>query len=264
MSFVDDLTVMILTYNEEQNIGRTLAAVGWAQRILVVDSGSTDSTLDIVARYRQARVVTRAFDSFAGQCNFGLTHIATNWVLSMDADYVVSEPLALEIQALNPSTETAGYRAAFIYMVQGRRLRATLYPPRTALYRKARAHYQDIGHGHRVTVTGVTDSFSAPIYHDDRKPHARWLASQQRYAAREADYLLSTPQAALGRNDRIRRMGWPAPMLVFVYTLLVKRCILDGWAGWHYVLQRTMAETMIALEVVDRRLQGRSEWSNAP
>ena len=51
-------------------------------------------------------------------------------------------------------------------------------------------------------------------------------------------------------------MGWPAPILVFLYTLVWKRCILDGWAGWLYVLQRTLAEVMLALEIVDRRLRG--------
>jgi hypothetical protein len=51
-------------------------------------------------------------------------------------------------------------------------------------------------------------------------------------------------------------MGWPAPLLVFFYTLLVKRCILDGWAGWVYALQRTVAEALISLEIADRRLRG--------
>jgi hypothetical protein len=50
-------------------------------------------------------------------------------------------------------------------------------------------------------------------------------------------------------------MGWPAPILVFFYTLLFKGCLFDGWAGWYYVLQRTLAEIMIALEVVERRLR---------
>ena len=51
-------------------------------------------------------------------------------------------------------------------------------------------------------------------------------------------------------------MGWPAPPLVFLYALLVKGCVLDGWPGWFYVLQRTAAEIMIALELADRRLTG--------
>src|SRR5262245_58577618 len=105
MSLRDQITVLLLTYNEELNITRTLEAVRWAPRILIVDSGSTDATLDISRRYSQAEVVTRAFDGFAEQCNFGLTHIAAGWVLSMDADYELSEDLVAEIGRLEPQAD---------------------------------------------------------------------------------------------------------------------------------------------------------------
>lgn len=247
---------MILTYNEEPNIARTLEAVAWVKEILIVDSGSSDATLAIAARYPQARVVTRKFDAFADQCNFGLTQITTPWVLSLDADYELTAELGEEIRSLRPNADVAGYRAPFIYRMFGRPLSATLYPPRTVLYRRDRAHYRNEGHGHRVTIEGQVATLKAVIYHDDRKPLARWLGSQQGYARREADYLLTTRRDELRRTDRIRLMAWPAPMLVFLYTLLWKRCILDGWAGWLYVLQRTLAETMIAIELIDRRLRG--------
>jgi glycosyltransferase involved in cell wall biosynthesis len=249
---------MIITYNEEANIARTLQAVRWAKCILIVDSGSTDATLEIVGRYPQARVVARPFDSFARQCNFGLEQVTTPWVLSMDADYEVSGNLAKEIAGLAPVAGVAGYSASFVYRIHGRSLRATLYPARTVLYRRDRARYRDEGHGHRVEVEGEVAPLSAPIFHDDRKPLSRWIASQQRYARTEAEHLLAAPKASLGRNDRIRLMAWPAPMLVFLYTLLVKRCLFDGWPGWYYVLQRTIAEMLIALEILDRRFRTRS------
>lgn len=251
----DQLTVMILTFNEESNIARTLDAIKWAERILVVDSGSTDATLDIVERYPQARIVTRKFVSFAEQCNYGLTEIRTAWVLSIDADYQLTPAIAEEIRALAPGQGVSGYRASFIYRIYGRPLRATLYPPRIVLYRPERASYRNEGHGHRVVIDGEVRDLRCSINHDDRKSLARWLSAQQGYARREADYLFSTPRAELTRTDRIRLLGWPAPILVFFYTLIWKRCILDGWSGWLYVLQRLLAETMIALEVVDRRLK---------
>ncbi len=258
MSIADQLTVMILTFNEESNITRTLDAIKWAGRILIVDSGSTDATLDIVARYSQARVVTRKFDSFAEQCNFGLTECRTAWVLSMDADYELTPAIAAEMRALVPGRDVSGYRAGFIYRMYGRPLRAALYPPRTVLYRPERARYVNEGHSHYVVIDGEVRHLRGSIYHDDRKLLSRWLASQQSYARREADYLLSTPHAELKRADRIRLMGWPAPILVFLYTLFWKRCVLDGWSGWLYVLQRSLAEITIAIEVVDRRLRATS------
>ena len=61
----------------------------WAQRVLVIDSGSTDDTLALIAQFPNVQVLHRPFDSFAEQCNFGLQHISSEWVLSMDADYVL-------------------------------------------------------------------------------------------------------------------------------------------------------------------------------
>lgn len=251
----DRVTAMILTYNEEQNMPRTLNALRWAHEIMVVDSGSVDDTLNIVRSHPRTRVVTRKFDSFAQQCNFGLTQVKTQWVLSIDADYELSEALVAEICGLTPPDEVVGYRASFVYRIFGRPLSGTLYPPRTVLYRREGAAYRDEGHGHRLTIEGVVETLRAPIYHDDRKPLARWLASQQRYAKVEAEYILSAPVEHLRRTDRIRLMAWPAPILAFLYTLLWKRCIGDGWAGWLYVLQRTLAEIMIAIEIVDRKLR---------
>src|SRR5579885_2297978 len=126
---LDDTTPMILTYNEEANIERTLSRLLWARRILVVDSGSDDATATILSKYPQIDVIQRKFDSFADQCNFGLRHIDTEWVLSLDADYELSPELVEGLGALNPSAETGGYAAQFVYRILGRPLRGTLYPP---------------------------------------------------------------------------------------------------------------------------------------
>src|SRR5262249_14716864 len=69
-TFISAVTPMILTYNEELNIERTLSKLTWAERILVVDSGSTDGTLDVIRRFPQAEVVHRNFDTAAQQANF--------------------------------------------------------------------------------------------------------------------------------------------------------------------------------------------------
>ena len=147
------------------------------------------------------------------------------------------------------------WRARFRYCIQGRPLRASLYPPRTVLYRKDRARYRDEGHGHRVQIDGPVLSLRGPIYHDDRKPLARWFLSQQRYARREAEHLLKSDRATLSKVDQIRLAAWPAPMMVLLYTLFAKGCLLDGWSGWYYALQRMLAEVMICLEIIDRRLR---------
>jgi len=250
---IDEITPLILTYNEAPNIRRTMDKLLWARRIIVVDSGSTDETIKLLGAYPQVEILHRPFDSFADQCNYGLAQVNSSWVLSLDADYEISDELAREFRTLQPHDSVAGYRARFIYRIHGRPLRGSLYPPRTVLYRKSKAFYQQEGHMHRVVVQGNVLPLKGVIYHDDRKPLARWLLSQFRYAREEADYLLEPWQSTLRRTDKIRLMGWPAPFGVFMYTLFVKGCLFDGWRGWYYVMQRVVAETLIALEIVDRR-----------
>ena len=254
---IEDITPVVITYNEAANIARTLERLVWARRIVVVDSGSTDETLEMVRSYPQTQLIHRPFDDFASQCNFGIAQVATAWVLSLDADYELSDALVTELKTLQPASATSGYQARFVYRIYGHALRGTLYPPRTVLYKKAKASYRNEGHGHRVTVVGEVVPLSGVIFHDDRKPLARWFASQQQYARQEAEHLLASSRNSLSRTDRIRLAAWPAPVAVFIYTLIFKGCLLDGWPGWYYALQRLFAESLIALEIIDRRLRSR-------
>lgn len=245
------ITPLLLTYNEEPNIARCLERLTWAKRVLVIDSGSTDRTLEICSDFPNVEVIHRRFESFAGQCNFGLTHITSEWVLSMDADYRVPTDFPEVASGLNSSA--TGFRFPFRYCIHGRPLRASLYPPRTVLYRKSAASYENDGHGHRVRIEGSVIDIDRQIDHDDRKPLSRWLGSQTKYAEQEAEKLLAEDHAG-GWPDRLRRMIWPAAPAAFLYTLFAKRMILDGWPGWFYVLQRTYAELLLSLAMLEKKL----------
>jgi glycosyltransferase involved in cell wall biosynthesis len=212
----DQITPLIITFNEAPNIARTVGKLSWAKRIVVIDSGSTDETLDMLRSFPQVDVIAHPFSDFASQCNFGLAQVGTPWVLSLDADYEISDALVEELAGLRAPAAVAGYQARFVYRIY-------------VLYRKDKARYRNEGHGHRVAIDGEILPLSGVVYHDDRKPLARWFDSQRRYAQVEARYLFETPAAKLTRNDRIRHLGWLAPIGVLFYTLFVKGCILDGW-----------------------------------
>lgn len=256
---IDDITPLVITFNEAPNIGRTLDRLGWARRVIVLDSFSTDGTAEIVARHPMAELVTHPFESFAAQCNFGLTLVGTGWCLSLDADYLVSEALVDEMRGLVDTPGTDGYRAAFRYCIHGRPLRGSLYPPRTVLHRVTGVRYENRGHGHAVVVPGAVGTLRGTIDHDDRKPLTVWYAAQQRYARAEATHILAASPGALALADRLRRNAVVAPFLVFFYVLFVRGCILDGRAGWLYVLQRMLAEILLAIELTDRRLAAPSQ-----
>lgn len=253
---LDSITPLILTYNEAPNIARTLEQLRWAGDIVVVDSFSDDETLEIISQFPQVRVFQRTFDSFAGQCNFGLseTGIQTDWVLNLDADYELTPEIVSEIQRLNPNPDTVGYRAAFTYCVYGRRLRSGIYPPVTVLFRRVGSHFREDGHAHRVVLEGRVEDLRAPILHDDRKSLARWLEAQSRYTKLEAHKLLMSSAHDLSWTDRVRRWRVVAPAAMLVYCLVLRGGVLDGWAGFYYAFQRALAELMLSLYLIDHDL----------
>jgi glycosyltransferase involved in cell wall biosynthesis len=249
---LDQITPVILTYNEAPNIERTLTRLTWARDIVMVDSGSTDETLAIVSRYPAVRVVHREFDSFAAQCNFGLTQIRTEWVLSLDADYVLTDELISEIRRLNPEGSTTAYFVRFKYCINGKRLRGAAYPPRRVLYKREGAVYENDGHAHHIRVTGDTRWLSSFILHDDRKSLSQWLRAQDSYMRLETQKLNASKWRDLGWADRIRKLRVVAPVAIFFYCLFVKGAILDGRAGLYYAFQRTLAELLLSLYLLEQ------------
>lgn len=252
---LDQITPLILTYNEAPNIGRALEALQWAGDIIVVDSFSDDETVEIASSFPQVRVFQRAFDSHRNQWEFGLreTGIETPWVLALDADYVVTNEAVAALKDLQPDAATAGYRAQFSYCINGRRLHSGIYPPVTVLYRRESASYVQDGHTQRVVVDGRVAELRARLLHDDRKPLRRWLHSQARYAELEGEKLLTTQREALGLRDRVRLLIGVAPAAVMVHCLLIRGGLLDGWRGFYYAFQRTLAELMLSLYLIESR-----------
>ena len=248
---LDQITPLILTYNEAPNIDRTLQQLTWAKQIVVIDSFSDDETLAVLSKYPQVQIFQRKFDSFASQCNFGLDQVTTEWVLSLDADYVLTDQLVQEIQSLQTKPEISAYSSRFKYCVFGKPLRGTLLPPRTVFYRVNKAVYHDDGHAHRVKIDGVTEMMNAYIHHDDRKSLSRWLRSQDRYMQIESKKILFTPDRELGLGDRIRKAKYIAPFIILVYCLILKGGILDGWRGWYYAFQRMLAEILLSIYIIE-------------
>ncbi len=267
---LEKITPLILTYNEAPNIGRTLEQLRWAHDVVVVDSFSEDETLDIVSDFPQARVVQRKFDNFASQCNFGLTEtgISTEWVLNLDADYVLTAELVEELRALAPTADVNGFRAQFVYCIEGKRLRSGIYPPVTVLFRRSKASYRQDGHAHRVDVDGRIESLHSSILHDDRKSLSRWLDAQSRYTKLEAHKLLTSGPESLSWTDRIRAWRVVAPLAMLFYCLILRGGILDGWAGIYYAFQRMLAELMLSLYLIEHDLCRKTERkvakANAP
>ncbi len=245
------VTPLILTFNESANIARTLKPLHWARQIVVLDSRSTDDTTAMARSFPNVFVHERTFESHTAQWNYGITLVQTDWVLALDADYVTNRELAAELESLLILPGTNAFFARFIYCVFGRPLRASLYPPRAVLFRRENARYVPDGHTQLLQFDGKAGDLNVPIRHDDRKPLAQWLQAQDGYARLEAEKLAA---GATGRRDSVRKWIFVAPLLMLLYCLFFKGLILDGWTGLHYTFQRTVAEMILSLRLIEQKL----------
>ncbi len=251
----DDITPLVLTFNEEPNLRRCLGRLSWAQRVVVLDSGSPDGTAAIAAEFANVEFLTRLFDDHTRQWNHGLDQTRTPWVLALDADYVLGPGFEKELSALPEDADCDAFFASFRYLIFGRPLRACLYPPRAVLFRRDRCRYVQDGHTQLLHVTGATKRLETKIDHDDRKPLSRWLASQDKYAVLEAAKLMAlVGSSPIRLQDQVRRWIVVAPWLTLLYTLLVRGSLLDGWPGIFYAFQRSLAELVLSLRLLEARL----------
>lgn len=255
---LDQITPVILTYNEAPNIARTLSRLRWARDIVVVDSLSSDETLAILAAWPNVRVFSRPFDTHAGQWRFAVTEteIRTPWILRLDADYQLTDALVKELRRLDPGRDVGGYRIAFDYAVFSEKLHSSLYPPNTLLLRQGCFKIWDNGHTESWTVDGPIEALHARVVHDDWKSVQAWVNSQGRYMNRELPKISS---GGRGLRDLLRRLPPLMPIAVFFYCLFGKGLVLDGRSGLFYALQRMVAEAILALMVLEKSLRTRAE-----
>ena len=247
------ITPVILTYNEAPNIDRSLIALQWAKDIVVVDSFSTDQTYEICKKYSQVRFFKREFDNHKNQWNYAITetNIISEWILSLDADYIITENLLAELSQLETDLLTNACYANFLYKIHGRPLAGSLYPPIAVLFRKGTCTYIQDGHTQRLQVVGKSMYLKNSIILDDRKSVSHWIIAQSKYAKLEAKKIGSLSFSQLSLPDKLRKMLFITPWFVPIFSFFVKRAFLAGLHGMFYCFQRAAFEIMLTLYLME-------------
>lgn len=230
------LSVIIITKNEELNIQRCLQSVQFADEILVVDSGSQDLTVKI-AEKMGARVLTQAWMGFGPQKKWATSQAKNDWILSIDADEVVSPELAKEIQTkfmeLDPKI---GYEMPRKSWFMGRWiLHGGWYPDRQLrLYHRGHSNWPEaIVHERVIVSSGLTSGLDSPLYHYVFKDIGDQIETNNRYSG-----LLAKADFDKGKRFSFLRM-LTKPSIKFLECYLWKRGFMDGFAG--YVIARNAA-----------------------
>ena len=261
---------LLLTLDEERQVRACLESLAAATSVLVIDSGSRDRTLAIVAEFPHARAVARPFVSFADQRNFGLASgfAAGEWVFHVDADERLTPALVDELRALEPPPDAVAYNVAALTFLGGRPVRRAAGFPvyQTRLTRAGTFAFEQVGHGQKAPAHyGALRHLRAPYeHHPFEKGFEAWRARHATYARQEARDLaapVARPTLAAARHDPIARRQWLKhasarlplrPALVWAWLMFARRGVLDGPAGWEYCRLRRLYERMVQHEL--RRL----------
>ena len=250
-SAADLLTPVILTFDEEANIERTLDALRWARRVVIVDSGSTDGTRTIAERFPNVAWFERGFDSHGRQWRFALqqTEIDTPYALVLDADYAVPACFVDELETRFAAGHFSGAVAGFQYALNGVPLLGSVYPAKVVIVKPAEVEISQPGHTQELAIPGPVYRFEARLVHDDRKPLDRFLRSQLAYARLEARRLAGPSRPRL--RDRLRHTGLMVP-IVGVLAYLRAGGPLRGRTAVRYACERVIFECLLVIELYFR------------
>jgi glycosyltransferase involved in cell wall biosynthesis len=230
------LSVVLITLNEAENLPRTLESVRWAHEIVVVDSGSTDGTVEI-ARKSGARVFDEPFKGFARQKNSAIGHATSDWVLSLDADEEVSAELAQEMQDLLAGEPAmSAYRVPRLNHFLGRALRHGGYwpDPKLRLFRRGAARFQDRPVHETMQMLGGSERLvgrlRGHLIHHCYATLEEYIEHMNRYSSVGAKMLVESGRAP----QTVFALVWSAvvnPAATFAYNYGFRLGFLDGREG---------------------------------
>jgi glycosyltransferase involved in cell wall biosynthesis len=227
------LSVVLITQNEERNLPRTLESVMPLVRdgkgeIIVVDSGSTDRTVEIAQSYG-AKVFVEAWKGFAAQKNSAMDKASMDWVLQLDADEALEPELAAEIEvALNARGAMSGFWIPRKNFFLGRWIRHGGFYPDTKLrlVRRGAGLFEEYGAHPTMKVSGPTGSFTYSLLHDAYPTLRGYIDHMNSYSSMGAEVAAAKSHRGFSFTDIVIR-----PLLTFIYNYFFRLGFLDGREG---------------------------------
>lgn len=264
------VSVIVLTWNEEVNIGRCLRTVQWAKQVIVVDSGSTDRTVEIASSLG-AKVLHHPFEDYGAQRQWAMTHpqVEHDWVFFVDADEWVPADLAAEVAGVvrNPRHDAYAMRMRLVW--QGRWIRhAGWYGAwKSRLANRHRA--QVVGTlSEQLATSDAIGLLTADIVDEDLKPFSRWLDKHNQYSSLHASHLVALRRVSVARRltsalrtspkrriprELAKQLLLPhlplAPIVTFLYLYIIRMGFLDGRQGLWFCTMRAAHQTAVMIKL---------------
>ncbi|MCU0469018.1 MAG: glycosyltransferase family 2 protein [Arcicella sp.] len=231
------ISVVIITLNEERILERTLKAIhGWADEIIVVDSGSTDRTVEIAQQY-DCKTMHRKFDGDGPQKHFGVNQALNDWVFVLDADEEVTPELRSEIESyFAQNHEFTGFYVPISLIFLGRLMRygAEYKMPHLRLFNKKFGNFNDkFVHGGAV-VDGKLTTFENHVLHYSYKDLHDYLQRFNYYTTRTAKMMYDA-----GKKGAIGQVIFRFP-ITFLKEYFLRKNFLNGYPGFVWAILSAM------------------------
>jgi len=227
---MQQLSVIIITHNEEENILRCILSVkDLADEILVVDSFSSDRTVEI-CNASGCKVISHEFEGYGQQKQFGVEQAGNDWILSLDADEVVTDELKQEIRTLMQKEPIPheGYQIPFSLFYMGRILRysGTGNEFHLRLFDRTKGRFTVVKVHEGVEVNGPVGTLKGKIIHYSYRDLVHHLQKINTYTTQAAE-----GYTARGRTFSKAWVAFKFPVSFFVFYI-IKLGILDGYPGF--------------------------------
>jgi glycosyltransferase involved in cell wall biosynthesis len=222
------ISAIVITFNEEQNIGAALESLRWADEIVVVDSESTDRTVEIARQYTD-KIIVRRWPGYSAQKNFAASEARHDWIFSLDADERVSEELSSEIEALKRKSDTdaAGFEMARLTYYLGRWIKHSGWYPdyKIRLYDRRASNWRGDFVHESIEVKGKVKRLRGDILHYTVRNAADHHLRIDRYTTLAAEQ-------SFCQGERVSFLSLLfSPLATFLRSYIFKLGILDGPQG---------------------------------
>lgn len=221
------ISAIIITYNEEKNIKRCLSNIDWVDEIVVADSGSTDDTKKIASEFTP-RIFDIKWEGFGKAKNFAKDKASYPWIISVDADEVVTEDLRKKIQTITESEDSLdGYYIPRKSNFLGKWIKGGWHPDYVLrLFKKDKAKFSDSKVHEKVELNGKIGYLKNPLLHYTDPNFDHYLEKLNRYTSLGAEQLFKE-----GKKAKVLDLIF-RPSATFFKMYLMKRGFLDGGYGF--------------------------------